>query len=138
MSTQQDSAISQIRQEKPCYGIVETKSVPNFQRITFFDIFGATSVLAARFLPPYRWYSVAQMSEVPPDPDQENARDVELMLQVQATSDHEVFRELIERHQNAVVGTVAKMLGNPSEAEDIAQQVFLRLWKSRARYQPKR
>ena len=33
-------------------------------------------------------------------------------------------------------GTVAKMLGNPSEAEDIAQQVFLRLWKSRARYQP--
>ncbi|MGJ8724946.1 MAG: RNA polymerase sigma factor [Roseibacillus sp.] len=76
------------------------------------------------------------MSEMPPDPEQENARDVELMLQVQATGDHEVFRELIERHQNAVVGTVAKMLGNASEAEDIAQQVFLRLWKSRARYQP--
>lgn len=80
--------------------------------------------------------AVAQMSEMPPDPEQENARDVELMLQVQATGDHEVFRELIERHQNAVVGTVAKMLGNASEAEDIAQQVFLRLWKSRARYQP--
>ena len=76
------------------------------------------------------------MSKVPPDPDQENARDVELMLQVRATGDHEVFRELIERHQNAVVGTVAKMLGNASEAEDIAQQVFLRLWKSRERYQP--
>lgn len=77
------------------------------------------------------------MSKASPDPELENARDVELMRKVQATSDHEAFRELIERHQNAVVGTVAKMLGNPSEAEDIAQQVFLRLWKARARYQVK-
>lgn len=77
------------------------------------------------------------MSKASPDPERENARDVELMRKVQATSDHEAFRELIERHQNAVVGTVAKMLGNPSEAEDIAQQVFLRLWKARARYQVK-
>lgn len=76
------------------------------------------------------------MEDSLPDPDSENARDVELMLQVQATSDHEAFRELIERHQNAVVGTIAKMLGNASESEDLAQQVFLRLWKSRARYQP--
>lgn len=80
--------------------------------------------------------AAAQMSESPPDPEKENARDVELMLQVQATGDHDVFRELIERHQNAVIGTIAKMLGNASEAEDIAQQVFLRLWKARARYQP--
>jgi len=28
------------------------------------------------------------------------------------------------------------MLGNPSEAEDIAQQVFIRVWKSAARYEP--
>ena len=81
--------------------------------------------------------SVARMINDPlPDPDSENARDVELMLQIQATSDHEAFRELIERHQNAVIGTIAKMLGNASESEDLAQQVFLRLWKSRARYQP--
>lgn len=77
-----------------------------------------------------------RMEESLPDPETDNARDVELMLQVQATSDHEAFRELIERHQNAVVGTIAKMLGNASESEDLAQQVFLRLWKSRARYQP--
>ncbi|MBK1834955.1 RNA polymerase sigma factor [Roseibacillus ishigakijimensis] len=76
------------------------------------------------------------MTESPPDPEAENARDVELMLAVQATGDHEAFRELIERHQNAVIGTVAKMLGNANEAEDIAQQVFLRLWKARQRYQP--
>ena len=70
------------------------------------------------------------------DPDSKNARDVELMLQIQATGDHELFRELIERHQTAVIGTVAKMLGSNNQAEDLAQQVFLRLWKSRERYKP--
>ncbi|MES2921611.1 MAG: sigma-70 family RNA polymerase sigma factor [Verrucomicrobiota bacterium] len=50
--------------------------------------------------------------------------------------DHEAFRQLVVRHQNAVIGTVAKMLGNPSEAEDIAQQVFLRIWRNAKRYRP--
>lgn len=50
--------------------------------------------------------------------------------------DHEAFRQLVVRHQNAVIGTVAKMLGNASEAEDIAQQVFLRIWKNAKRYRP--
>lgn len=76
------------------------------------------------------------MSKPTSNPDSENARDVELMLQVRDTNDSEIFRELIERHQNAVIGTIAKMLGNANEAEDIAQQVFLRLWKSRSRYKP--
>lgn len=50
--------------------------------------------------------------------------------------DHGAFRELVERHQDAVVGTVAKMLGNPADAEDIAQQVFLRVWRHAKRYRP--
>lgn len=65
----------------------------------------------------------------------ENARDLALMSRIGA-GDHDAFRELVERHQNAVVGTVAKMLGNPAESEDIAQQVFLRLWRHAKRYRP--
>jgi RNA polymerase sigma-70 factor, ECF subfamily len=65
----------------------------------------------------------------------DNSLDVELMARAGA-GDHEAFRRLVERHQNAVVGTVAKMLGNASEAEDIAQQVFLRLWRHAKRYRP--
>lgn len=48
----------------------------------------------------------------------------------------DAFEELVEMHQHAVVGTVAKMLGDPSDAEDVAQQVFVRIWKSAARYTP--
>lgn len=64
-----------------------------------------------------------------------NDVDVALMLRV-GQGDEAAFEELIERHQNAVIGTVAKMLGNSSDAEDITQQVFIRLWKSAPRYQP--
>jgi len=53
-----------------------------------------------------------------------------------AEGDEAAFQELIEFHQSAVIGTVAKMLGTASEAEDVAQMVFIRVWKSAARYQP--
>lgn len=65
----------------------------------------------------------------------ENALDIALMTRIGA-GDHAAFRTLVERHQDAVVGTVAKMLGNPSEAEDISQQVFLRLWCHAKHYRP--
>ncbi len=65
----------------------------------------------------------------------ENGRDIALMERV-AGGDRQAFEELLHRHQHAVVGTVAKMLGNPSDCEDIAQQVFLRVWKSAPRYKP--
>lgn len=67
--------------------------------------------------------------------EQENERDVALM-QLVRDGDAGAFEELVRRHQHAVVGTVAKMLGNPSDAEDIAQQVFVRIWKSAGRYTP--
>ncbi len=51
--------------------------------------------------------------------------------------DRTAFAELVEYHQQRVVGTVARMLGaDAADAEDIGQQVFLRVWKSAARYEP--
>ena len=80
---------------------------------------------------------VILMLEEPLTPVQadEGLLDFELMARI-GTGEHEAFRQLVERHQNAVIGTVAKMLGNPSDAEDIAQQVFLRLWRNAKRYRP--
>lgn len=64
-----------------------------------------------------------------------NEFDIALMRRVSA-GDFDAFEQLIQIHQRSVIGTVAKMLGSPTEAEDIAQQVFLRVWKSAARYEP--
>lgn len=70
-----------------------------------------------------------------PCPTDENTLDHALMERI-GTGDPHAFRVLVERHQSAVIGTVAKMLGNHSEAEDIAQQAFLRIWKNAKRYRP--
>lgn len=67
--------------------------------------------------------------------DEESGIDFELMARIGA-GEHAAFRALVERHQNAVIGTVAKMLGNASDAEDISQQVFLRIWRNAKRYRP--
>jgi RNA polymerase sigma-70 factor (ECF subfamily) len=80
------------------------------------------------------FFAIMEAERTPAHTD-ENSRDIFLMERIGA-GDHRAFRELVERHQNAVIGTVAKMLGNPSEAEDIAQQVFLRLWRHAKRYRP--
>jgi RNA polymerase sigma-70 factor, ECF subfamily len=63
----------------------------------------------------------------------DDAEDVGLMRLV-ARGDTTAFERLIQRHQTLVAGTVARMLGSNSDVEDIAQQVFIRVWKSAGRY----
>src|SRR5438067_1099339 len=65
-----------------------------------------------------------------------DAEDVRLMRLVSG-GDTNAFEELVERHQALVAGTVARMLGSNSDVEDIAQQVFVRVWKSARRYVPR-
>jgi RNA polymerase sigma-70 factor (ECF subfamily) len=67
---------------------------------------------------------------------EEEAEDARLM-QLVGRGDMGAFEQLIERHQSLVAGTVARMLGSNSDVEDIAQQVFIRVWKSAARYVPR-
>ncbi|MEO5916283.1 MAG: sigma-70 family RNA polymerase sigma factor [Luteolibacter sp.] len=75
--------------------------------------------------------------EADPTPHANDGCDLDFALMERiGEGDHAAFRSLVERHQNAVIGTVAKMLGNASESEDIAQQVFLRIWKNAKRYRP--
>src|SRR5438093_592165 len=67
---------------------------------------------------------------------EEDAEVVRLMRLV-SRGDTSAFEELIERHQALVAGTVARMLSSNSDVEDIAQQVFIRVWKSARRYVPR-
>jgi RNA polymerase sigma-70 factor, ECF subfamily len=67
---------------------------------------------------------------------EEDAEDVRLM-QLVAQGDISAFEEVIGRHQALVAGTAARMLGSNSDVEDIAQQVFIRVWKSARRYVPR-
>jgi len=62
-----------------------------------------------------------------------DGHDKALMVRI-AGGDESALRILIEKHQGAVYGTIAKMLGDPVEAQDLAQQVFVRVYRAAAGY----
>jgi len=72
----------------------------------------------------------------PPGRSPEDAEDIRLMALIGAGGEG-AFEQLVERHQRLVIGTVGRMLGSGSDAEDIAQQVFVRVWKNAKRYEPR-
>lgn len=46
------------------------------------------------------------------------------------------FGELLQRYQNAVYGFARRFLADSQEAEDVAQETFLRLFRVSGRYRP--
>jgi len=60
--------------------------------------------------------------------------DAALMLRVKQ-GDTVAFAELVEKYKQPVLNLVVRTLRDASEAEDLAQTVFLQVYKSAARYQ---
>ncbi len=52
--------------------------------------------------------------------------------------DQEAFRILVERYQGAVYNLAYRMLGDPQEAEDAAQEIFVRIYRQLAQYDSER
>ena len=50
--------------------------------------------------------------------------------------DRYAFEVLVQRHQGSVLNFIYRFIGDRIEAEDLSQEVFLRVWQSAATYQP--
>lgn len=50
--------------------------------------------------------------------------------------DRQAFTELVCRHQNGVVSLIYRMCGDPQQAEDAAQEAFVRVWQNLNSYKP--
>ena len=61
--------------------------------------------------------------------------DANLMLRVRE-GDQASFSLLLERHRKPVIHFLFRMVQNQAVAEELAQEAFLRVYKSRANYQP--
>jgi len=61
--------------------------------------------------------------------------DVRLMLRVRA-DDSKAFQEVVDKYQNRLLGVLTHIVGSADEAEDLAQEVFLRVYRARAEYHP--
>jgi RNA polymerase sigma-70 factor (ECF subfamily) len=61
--------------------------------------------------------------------------DEALMARV-ARGDERAFQLLSRRHLPAMLGLARRVLGNAAEAEDVAQEAFMRVWTHAPRWQP--
>ena len=62
-------------------------------------------------------------------------RDAQLMLRVRE-GDEASFALLLNQHRRPVVHFLYRMVQNQAVAEELAQEVFLRVYRSRASYEP--
>jgi RNA polymerase sigma-70 factor, ECF subfamily len=60
--------------------------------------------------------------------------DAEIMLRVK-TGDESAFAFLVQKYRRQMVGFMYRMCHNPATAEELAQEVFLRVYRSRASYE---
>ena len=61
--------------------------------------------------------------------------DVQRMMQVRDGS-MTAFQELVQRYQPRVSALLTKLVGHRRETDDLAQEVFLRVFRARDRYTP--
>ena len=64
-----------------------------------------------------------------------NDPDVALMLRVKE-GDLSAYETLVEKFKQPVMNLVYRLINDIDEAEDIAQNVFVQVWKTRERYEP--
>ncbi|MBC8441856.1 MAG: sigma-70 family RNA polymerase sigma factor [Deltaproteobacteria bacterium] len=66
----------------------------------------------------------------------QNITNANLMVRVKK-GDRDAFATLVQFHQDSVLNFIWHFMGDRTEAEDLAQEAFLRVWKSAATYKPR-
>ena len=61
--------------------------------------------------------------------------DADVMLRVKA-GDDSAFDYLVQKYRRPIINFMYRMAHNSAAAEDLAQEVFLRVYRSRANYEP--
>ena len=67
----------------------------------------------------------------------DEASDDELVARV-ANGDETACRLLVDRHLSRVIAVARRLLGNQADAEEVSQEVFLRVWTHADRWEPGR
>lgn len=98
-------------------------------------------VLAGNLAP--RWWSLGQLASIVADGPKPEAkaqadaaariRDRRLVRRLKA-GDERAFAEMVATYQDRIFGLVYRMLGNRQEAEDVAQEVFISVYRAIGNY----
>ena len=71
-----------------------------------------------------------------PPPRGARVRDLDRLLVAAGRSDTAAFAELYDALAPRVVGLALQVLGDPSRAEEVAEEAFLEMWRTASRFDP--
>jgi RNA polymerase sigma-70 factor (ECF subfamily) len=66
----------------------------------------------------------------------EEVSSEDLMTRI-AKGEENAFEILVNRHQTSILNLIYRFIGDRTQAKDLAQEVFLRVWQSARSYEPK-
>jgi len=53
-----------------------------------------------------------------------------------AKGDNDAFEVLVNRHQTSILNLIYRFIGDRTQAKDLAQEVFIRVWQAAKTYKP--
>jgi RNA polymerase sigma-70 factor (ECF subfamily) len=73
-----------------------------------------------------------------PEPDEAGPRPLDALLQQVARGDTAAFEQLYDAVAGQVYGSVRRVLRDPAQSEEVAQEVLLEVWRTASRFDPAR
>lgn len=69
-------------------------------------------------------------------PETRAAQEDSQLMAAAARGDKDAFSGIVSRHLNAIIQFALRYVGRRADAEDVAQEAFIRIWKNAASWQP--
>ena len=63
---------------------------------------------------------------------------IRLWIRLAGNGDHEAFRNIVQTYEKRVLAVAYRITGNEDDAKDVAQEVFIRLYRFLSKFNPKK
>ena len=58
-------------------------------------------------------------------------------IQLVAGGDEQAFEQLVDKYKQAVFNTIYRYIGNQDDVQDLAQEIFVKVWRNAGKFRGK-